>query len=89
MKDTILHSEDREIHVVLNDTITARDFVTRLPFYTSGYDSGIDYCCTAKYGKSDRKERQAGWRKGNINLTGGWFALLYGAHDVDEGAIYI
>lgn len=51
MKDIILHIGDRKIPAVLNDTVAAKDFETRLPFHTAGYDSGIDYCCTAKEGK--------------------------------------
>ena len=81
MKNIILHIEDRKIPAVLNDTVAAKDFATRLPFHTSGFDSGIDYCCIAEEGKSDSKERQAGWKNGDINLAGGWFALLYGGEE--------
>ena len=41
MKDIILHIGDRKIPAVLNDTVAAKDFETRLPFHTAGYDSGI------------------------------------------------
>ncbi|MBU3878197.1 hypothetical protein HGO97_020560 [Faecalicatena sp. AGMB00832] len=81
MKDIILHIADRKIPAVLNDTVAAKDFETRLPFHTAGYDSGIDYCCTAEEGKSDPNERQAGWKNGDINLAGGWFALLYAGEE--------
>ena len=81
MKDIILHIGDRKIPAVLNDTVAAKDFETRLPFHTAGYDSGIDYCCTSKEGKSDPNERQAGWKNGDINLAGGWFALLYAGEE--------
>lgn len=84
MKDIILHIEGRKILAVLNDTVAARDFATRLPFRTSGFDSGVDYCCVAEEGKSDPKERQAGWKNGDINLAGGWFALLYGGEEESQ-----
>ena len=35
--------------LVLNQK-SARDFGKRLPFICSGYDSGIDYCCSAANG---------------------------------------
>lgn len=65
----------------LNDTVAARDFEKRLPFTVSGYDSGIDYCCTAASGIYDPMETQSGWKNGDISLGGGWFALLYGGQE--------
>lgn len=65
------------LRAILNDTVAARDFEKRLPFTVSGYDSGIDYCCTTASGLYDPMETQAGWKNGDISLGGGWFALLY------------
>lgn len=65
----------------LNDTVAARDFEKRLPLAVSGYDSGIDYCCTAASGRFDPMETQTGWKNGDISLGGGWFALLYGGEE--------
>lgn len=61
----------------LNDTVAAKDFEKRLPFTVTGNDWGIDFCCVAVEGESDPKEKQTGWKNGDINLAGGWFALLY------------
>lgn len=72
------------IPAVLNDTVAAKDFEGRLPFKVTGNDSGIDYCCAAKEGKSNQAERQNGWKNGDINLAGGWFALLYGGEEESE-----
>lgn len=69
------------LRAVLNDTKAARDFVKRLPFTVSGYDSGIDYCCSAASGLYDPMETQTGWKNGDISLGGGWFALLYGGQE--------
>lgn len=66
-----------EIPAMLNDTVAAKDFEGRLPFKVRGSDSGIDYCCVASEGACDEDERQAGWKNGDISLSGGWFALLY------------
>lgn len=69
------------LRAVLNDTVAAKDFEKRLPFSCSGYDSGIDYCCTAANGIYDPTEMQCGWKNGDISLGGGWFALLYGGEE--------
>ena len=77
MKDVIITDGNVEIKAKLNDTVAAKDFETRLPFKCSGFDSGVDYCCSAKEGKFDPNEQQVGWKNGDISLGGGWFALLY------------
>ena len=81
MKKIILNINNKKIPATLNDTVAAKDFETRLPFTVQGHDSGIDYCCVAKEGKYDSNERQTGWKNGDINLAGGWFALLYGGEE--------
>lgn len=72
------------ILATLNDTVAAKDFEQRLPFKTTGNDSGIDYCCITKEGKYDRNELQDGWNNGDIGFGGGWFALLYGGQEESE-----
>ena len=69
------------LRAVLNDTMAAKDFTKRLPFTVSGYDSGMDYCCSAASGLYDPMETQTGWKNGDISLGGGWFALLYGGEE--------
>ena len=77
MKDIIITDGNVEIKAKLNDTVAAQDFINRLPFKCSGFDSGVDYCCSAEEGKYDPDELQIGWKNGDISLGGGWFALLY------------
>jgi len=81
MKDIRITDGETTLRAMLNDTVAARDFEKRLPFTVSGYDSGIDYCCTAASGLFDPMETQAGWKNGDISLGGGWFALLYGGEE--------
>ena len=81
MKDIRITDGETTLRAVLNDTVAAKDFENRLPFTVSGYDSGIDYCCTAASGIYDPMETQAGWKNGDISLGGGWFALLYGGEE--------
>lgn len=81
MKDIRISDGKTVLRAKLNDTAAAKDFEKRLPFTVSGYDSGIDYCCTAASGLFDPMEMQAGWKNGDISLGGGWFALLYGGEE--------
>lgn len=81
MKEIKITDGKTVLRAVLNDTVAARDFEKRLPFTVSGYDSGIDYCCTAASGIYDPMETQRGWKNGDISLGGGWFALLYSGQE--------
>ena len=58
MKNVIITDGGVRIRATLNDTLAARDFEKRLPFTCSGYDSGIDYCCSAANGLYDPLETQ-------------------------------
>lgn len=81
MQNITITSGNTVLHATLNDTMAAKDFSQRLPLAVSGYDSGIDYCCTAASGVFDPAEMQTGWKNGDISLGGGWFALLYGGQE--------
>lgn len=85
MKKIIIQASGKTIHAVLNETVASKDFEKRLPFRCGGHDSGIDYCCTASEGAYDPNETQTGWKNGDINLAGGWFALLYGGEEESFG----
>ena len=65
MKNVIITDGIVRIRATLNDTLAARDFEKRLPFTCSGYDSGIDYCCSAANGLYDPLETQIGWKNGD------------------------
>lgn len=77
----VLKYQDTTIPATLNDTVAALDFKQRMPFKTSGYRSTFDYCCTAKEGKFDPKQKQHGWKNGDISLAGGWFAVLFSGEE--------
>lgn len=81
MRNVVITDGTVKLRALLNDTLAAKDFEKRLPFTCSGYDSGIDYCCSAASGIYDPLEMQAGWKNGDISLGGGWFALLYGGEE--------
>ncbi len=46
MQNITITSGDTVLRAKLNNTVAAKDFFQRLPLTVSGYDSGIDYCCT-------------------------------------------
>ncbi len=72
------------ISAMLNDTEAAREFADRLPFQTVCHDSGVDYSGTAARGRFDPSEFTVGWKNGDIMLSGGRFALLYGGQEQSE-----
>jgi multimeric flavodoxin WrbA len=77
----VISSGDVTVKAKLNNTMTARDLMNRLPMTVTGFDSGIDYCCECRDGALDESEMQDGWKNGDINLSGGWFAILYGGKE--------
>lgn len=80
----VITSGDVTVKAKLNNTMAARDLMNRLPMAVTGFDSGIDYCCECKDGAFDESEMQDGWKNGDINLSGGWFAILYGGEEQSE-----
>ena len=77
----VITSGDVTVKAKLNNTIAARDLMNRLPMTVEGHDSGVDYCCECRDGMIDEQEMQDGWKNGDINLSGGWFAILYGGEE--------
>ena len=77
----VISSGDVTVKAKLNNTMAARDLMNRLPMTVSGFDSGTDYCCKCADGALDESEMQDGWKNGDINLSGGWFAILYGGEE--------
>lgn len=77
----VITAGNATVKAKLNNTIAARDLMNRLPMMVTGFDSGIDYCCECADGEMDENEMQDGWKNGDINLSGGYFAILYGGEE--------
>ncbi len=77
----VISSGEVTVKAKMNNTMAARDFMNRLPMTVTGFDSGIDYCCPCKDGALDESEMQDGWKNGDINLSGGYFAIRYGGEE--------
>ncbi|MDR2738242.1 MAG: hypothetical protein LBB68_00185 [Treponema sp.] len=72
---------DTVIPATLNNTVTARAFIERLPFTVSASKAEYDFCGTAKELACDDSERQAGWKNGDIGYSNGWFALFHSGEE--------
>lgn len=77
----IIRSDNKDIHATLKDTKSAEKFATLFPFHTSGYDSGIDYCCAADTGHNLEEDVQTGWKNGDVGFGGDWFSILYAGEE--------
>ena len=77
----VISAGETTVKAPLNNSIAARDLMNRLPLTVTGFDSGVDYCCKLADGILDESEMQDGWKNGDINLSGGWFAILYGGEE--------
>ena len=77
----VIRSGAVTVKAKMNGSVAARDFMNRLPMTVTGEDSGVDYCCELEDGAIDETELQDGWRNGDINAYGGWFAILYGGEE--------
>lgn len=74
---------DKNIFRWVKQDAAERSFINIEQNFLRKYNE-TNYCCVAKEGKSDRAERQNGWKNEDINLAGGWFALLYGGEEESE-----
>lgn len=77
----IIRTGDIILHANLKDNATAKRFSEQLPFYCSGFNSGVDYCCSAVTGIDKPEDMQTGWKNGDISFGNGWFSILYGGEE--------
>lgn len=80
-KKIIIKSAGKTIHAELKDTRSAENFAAKFPFHTSGYNSGVDYCCAADTSSSFAEDEQIGWKNGDIGFGGGWFSILFAGQE--------
>jgi hypothetical protein len=72
---------DASIPAVLNDTVSARDLISRLPYTVSLHRYSHDYCGVMSdpldYDKADVRH---GWKNGDIHFAtdGPYFVLFFG-----------
>lgn len=64
------------IPATLNGTLTAREFIQRLPMIIDAQRGEFDYCGEGDALGVEKTETQAGWRNGDIGYSRGWFALF-------------
>ena len=69
------------INAILNDTVSARDLISRLPYTVGVSRSAVDYCGRLPRPlENDKSEAQAGWKNGDISYIPGadWIAFFFG-----------
>ena len=72
---------DLKIPAVLNNTLTATEFIKRLPFRLAVSKSNLDFCGAVSSLPSKASEQQAGWKNGDIGYGRGWFALFHSGEE--------
>ncbi len=77
----ILSDGSTELHAILNETVSAREFAAHLPCRVKGDDSGTNYCFPFPRVRFDPMELQSGWKNGDLCLCDGWFAILYAGEE--------
>lgn len=77
MKKIIIKSNNAKIRMVLNNTVAANDFYSRLPLSLNFTDLGVDYSTQYQQGKYTIEEMQRGWQNGDIVWNGGFLSIIY------------
>jgi hypothetical protein len=72
----VISAEGISIPATLNGTLTAREFIQRLPMTIDTQRGEFDFCGKAEPLGAEKSETQAGWRNGDIGYSRGWFALF-------------
>lgn len=85
MKKILIETNDITFKAVLNETIAAQDFYSRLPLSLEFADSGVDYCCKYLRGNYTIDEMQRGWKNGDIVWNGGFLSIIYADEKYSQG----
>jgi hypothetical protein len=75
------------IPAVLNDTVTARDLISRLPYTVRLHKYTQDFCGVMPNPlRYDPKDIQNGWRNGDIHFAtdGNYFVLFFADEDISQ-----
>ena len=73
-----------EITATLNDTVSARDLISKLPYTVRVSRASVDYCGVLPEPlKSDKSEAGRGWKNGDISYIPGadWIAFFLGGEE--------
>lgn len=76
--------ENKIIKAILNDTISAKDLISKLPYSVNVSRAAVDYCGILSSSlKNDSSEAQRGWKNGDISYIPGadWIAFFFGGEE--------
>lgn len=72
--------EGKTIKATLNETISAKDLITKLPYVVNVHRAAVDYCEILPNSlKYDSNDVQRGWENGDISYIPGddWIAFFF------------
>ena len=73
----IMEMNGTEVKAVLNNTLTAREFIKLLPYSVTVSRAADDLCGSVRENlPSDDSEGKNSWKIGEIGWFGGWFTIL-------------
>lgn len=75
-----LKIEDKTFQATLNDSVSAQDLISKLPYRVCVNRSVVDYCGRLPESlKNDSNEAQRGWKNGDISYIPGddWIAFFF------------
>lgn len=77
------------IKATLNDSVSARDLISKLPYTVRVNRSSVDYCGVLSQPlKNDKSEAQPGWENGEISYIPGADYIAFFFDGEDESASY-
>lgn len=76
--------ENKIIKATLNDTVSAKDLISKLPYTVNVNRAAVDYCGVMPGSlKNVPNEAQRGWKNGDISYIPGadWIAFFFGGEE--------
>lgn len=77
MTKILIETEGITIKAILNDTIAAQDFMSRLHLTFEMSKSDVDFSCNYSAGNFTVDEMKKGWKNGDIVWGGGFLSIMY------------
>lgn len=78
-KYILIKINNKILHATLNDTIAAKDFISRLPLTLEMSKSNIDFSCNYPAGDYTVNEMKRGWHNGDVVWGGGFLSIMFRA----------
>jgi len=81
----VLTIGDTKVEAVLNDSTTAKDLLSKLPYTVRLNRYEFDYCGIIQQPLNfDESDMHNGWKDGDICLAGDYFTILFAGQEQSE-----